>query len=100
MNNCINGTYGCGMKNGGSASGVAFGERLIALLCLAIAFLESRLVSTVLRLVGFAILCLGIFFYISGVMSGAFGLVATVLYGACAIALSAFVFRIRASGRE
>lgn len=95
MNNCIDRNYNSVSRREERAYNEAFGEKMISFFCLVIAFFENSIVETVCRLLCGALIAVGIFFYVSGVMSGALSLLGIVAYGAILIASSALVFKTK-----
>lgn len=95
MNNCIDRNYNRVSSREERVYNEAFGERLISFFCLVIAFFENSIVESVCRILCGALVAVGIFFYVSGVMSGALSLVGIVAYGAILIASSALVFKTK-----
>lgn len=77
----------------------AFGERLVAFFCLVIAFFEDRIVNTVCRLIGGAIIMIASVFYTLALMEGSLSLGAIVIYGLLLIAASALTFRVSSVSR-
>lgn len=95
MNNCIDRNYNSVSRREERVYNEAFGEKLISFFCLVIAFFENGIVESVCRVVAALGIAVGIFFYVSGVMSGALSLVGIIAYGAILIASSALVFKTK-----
>lgn len=96
MNNCIDRNYNCIPRREERVYNEAFGEKIISFFCLVIAFFENSVVESVCRILCGSAVAVGIFFYVSGVMSGALSIVGIVAYGAILVAASAFVFKTKA----
>ena len=96
MNNVINNNYNREAQRKDNGYNETLVERFISLLCVIIAFFENEAVCALCRAVGLALLAVGTYFYISGVMSGALSSIGTVLYGAVLIGASAIVFKTKA----
>lgn len=95
MNNCIDRNYNSVSRREARVYNEAFGEKVISFFCLVIAFFENSIVESVCRLLCGVLVAVGVFFYVSGVMSGALSLVGIVAYGAILIASSALVFKTK-----
>ena len=95
MNNCIDRNYNCIPSREERVYNEAFGEKLISFFCLVIAFFENSIVESVCRVLCGLLVAVGIFFYVSGVMSGALSLVGIIAYGAILIGASALVFKTK-----
>lgn len=95
MNNCIDRNYNSVSRREERVYNEAFGEKLISFFCLVIAFFENSVVESVCRVLCGALIAVGIFFYVSGVMSGALSLFGIIAYGAVLITASALVFKTK-----
>ena len=95
MNNVINNNYNRAPRRENNIYNETFGERLVSFFCLVIAFFEHEAVSALCRLVGCALLAVGVFFYVPCVMNGTLSVVGTAFYGMILIAGAALVFRTK-----
>ncbi len=95
MNRCIDRNFNHDIGGEAHVYNEAWGEKIISFFCLVIAFFENSIVASVCRLLGGSAVAVGIFFYISGVMSGALSLGSIAVYGILLIAASALVFKTK-----
>lgn len=93
MNNVINRNYNCNTSRENNIYNETFGEKLVSFFCIVIAFFENAVVNTVCRFVCALAVIVGIFFYVSALMSGALTITSVLLYGFLLVAVSAFVFK-------
>jgi len=100
MNNVIDRNYNSNTGRENNIYNVSLGERLIAFFCLVIAFFEDRIVNTVCRLIGGAVVMVASVFYASALMAGSLSLTEIVIYGLLLIAASALTFRVNPVSRS